>query len=124
MTLFALIVCASQASAEITPEAASGLTLTRFDNSATAGKGDSTVVSSLESRVLYMTRRATPTISHEEMLSADSVEFARHNRERYESLTAAQKLFYNISSWTPWNVSNANTNATKSKVNAKFKDGL
>ena len=74
--------------------------------------------------VLHMTRRATPTISHEEMVSADSVEFARHNRERYESLTAAQKLFYNISSWTPWNVSNANTNATKSKVNAKFKDGL
>ena len=49
MTLFALIVCASQVSAEITPVAASGLTLTRFDNSATAGKGDSTVVSSLES---------------------------------------------------------------------------
>ena len=43
MTLFALIVCASQASP------ASGLTLTRFGNSATAGKGDSTVVSSLES---------------------------------------------------------------------------
>ena len=40
--------------------------------------------------VLYMVR-ATPTISHEEQLSANSVEFARHNRKYYDSLSAQQR---------------------------------
>ena len=52
--------------------------------------------------VLYMAR-ATATISHEEQLSANSVEFARYNKERYESLTPRQKLYENISYWTNWN---------------------
>jgi len=69
--------------------------------------------------VLFMTRRATPTISHEEQLSANSVEFARHNRERYDSVTAQQKIYYNISCYTNWNASDVNASKAKArKVNA------
>ena len=49
--------------------------------------------------VLFMARRSTPTIGHGEQLSANSVEFARHNREYYDRLTPTQKAYHNISSW-------------------------
>ena len=68
--------------------------------------------------VLYMAR-STPTISHEEQLSADGIEFARYNRERYERLTPQQKLYENVSYWTNWNASKVNASKTNaSKANA------
>ena len=72
--------------------------------------------------VLYMVR-ATPTISHEEQLSANSVKSARHNRNYYECLTPQQKLYHNLSTW--WNASVVNASKTNaSKVNATYKQGL
>ena len=75
--------------------------------------------------------RATPTTSHEEQLTADGIEFARYNRERYESQSQQRKLYENISYWTNWNASKvnaSNVNASKanaSKTNAtKLKEGL
>ena len=67
--------------------------------------------------VLFMARRSTPTIGHGEQLSANSVEFARHNREYYDRLTPTQKAYHNISSW--WNASDVNASKAKArKVNA------
>ena len=55
--------------------------------------------------VLYMTR-STPTTSHEDELSANGLEMAKHNREYYNRLTPQQKLYYNITTW--WNTSDVN----------------
>ena len=69
--------------------------------------------------------RATPTTSHEEQLTADGIEFARYNRERYERLTPQQKLYENVSYWTNWNASKVNASKTNaSKANATYKQGL
>ena len=72
--------------------------------------------------VLYMTR-STPTTSHEDELSANGLEMAKHNREYYNRLTAQQKLYHNISTW--WNAGGVNASKTNaSKVNATYKQGL
>ena len=60
---------------------------------------------------LYMsktksTRHLGSSKDHEEQLSANGLEMAKHNREYYNRLTPQQKLYYNITTW--WNTSDVN----------------
>ena len=74
--------------------------------------------------VLYMAR-STPTISHEEQLAANSVEFARHNATRHANQTFVDSLYDNISNLTNWNASKVNASETNaSNVNATRKTEL
>ena len=43
--------------------------------------------------VLYMAKASTTTTSHEERITANGIEFARHNATRYENQTMAQRLY-------------------------------
>ena len=59
---------------------------------------------------LYMVKTKSTSLGnskdHEEQLSANGLEMAKHNREYYNRLTPQQKLYYNISTW--WNTSDVN----------------
>ena len=75
--------------------------------------------------VLFMARRSTPTIGHGEQLSANSVEFARHNATRHANQTFVDSLYDNISNLTNWNASKVNASETNaSNVNATRKTEL
>jgi len=83
------------------------------------------VMYSESSGVLFVARRATPTISHEEQLAANSVEFARHNATRHANQTFVDSLYDNISNLTNWNASKVNASETNaSNVNATRKTEL
>ena len=76
---------------------------------------------------LYMVKTKSTSLGnskdHEEQLSANGLEMAKHNREYYNRLTAQQKLYHNISTW--WNAGGVNASKTNaSKVNATYKQGL
>ena len=58
--------------------------------------------------VLFMTRRSTPTISHEERITANGVGFAQHNATRLANQTVGGRLYETFYNWTTGNASKSN----------------
>ena len=58
--------------------------------------------------VLLVARRATPTISHEERITADGVRYAKYNATRLANQTLGGRLYETVSNLNPWNVSDVN----------------